>query len=493
MHPASSHHDELSTLIKQISPFLDALNEAIAIVDTQGNFVYYNAESALLDGYQREFALGKTPIDLYPSMKKEDSTMLNALKGTTYIRSHTNYFNANGALINYQHTTLPLYGRAGKIIGAIEVGYNLSKDTKLNNQLYQLNQRLASRLNGKVLMSAESKIVTRSAVMFKIIEKAQQFAMTDVPVIIYGESGTGKELFANLIFETSKRNHKPFVVLNCGALSETLIESSLFGTVKGAFTGAENSEGFLAMADGGTLFLDEFNSMPMAMQIKLLRFLQSKTYCRVGSSKTRQSDARVIVALNERPEILISQGRLRADLYWRLNVANLELPPLRERPEDIPYLAKHFVEKHREEVPYNISGISSHAQQVLSDISWPGNIRMLENVILRSMVLQNHDGLLDNIVGDIDTLEEHLQTPLNATFPHQDLNKPMQTGLLSNQKDGSFEEKVAHFEKALIIEAMNQARGNTTAAAEILKIKRTTLTYKIRKYDLKIGILNPDA
>lgn len=497
MLPPFSTSDELPALIAHIKPFLDSLNEAIAIVDTRGVFVYYNEASAQLDGCSCDFALGKTPMDLYPSMKKEDSTMLTALTGRKYIDSHTNYFNARGELIIYQHTTLPMYGENHRIIGAIEVGHDLSKATKINNQLYQLNKRLASRLTGDRQMSAEQKIVTRSPRMREAIDKAKQFAATHIPVIIYGESGTGKELFANLIFENSDRSNKPFVVLNCGALSENLIESSLFGTVKGAFTGAENSEGFLAMADGGTLFLDEFNSMPLPMQVKLLRFLQLKTYCRVGSSKTCMSDARIIVAMNERPEALIEKGRLRADLYWRLNVANLELPSLKDRPEDIALLAEHFIEKHAEEVPREITGIAHDALASLESIEWPGNVRMLENVVLRSMVLQDHDGALETIVKDVDTLENHLHDTTDGAVAETDTPRSTSRhvsftpGAFTN--DFSFDELVTHYEKDLIIEAMNRSSGNTSAAAQLLRMKRTTLSYKIKKYGLKIGIQNPDA
>ena len=491
------NHDELRAHIDHITPFLDSLSEAIAIVDTRGVFVYYNQASAVLDGCTREFALGKTPMDLYPSMKKEDSTMLTALSGQKYIDSHTNYFNATGSLIIYQHTTLPIFGENRQIIGAIEVGHDLSKATKINNQLYQLNKRLASRLTGNGQLSAEQKIVTRSPRMHEAIEKAKQFAATQIPVIIYGESGTGKELFANLIFENSERHNKPFVVLNCGALSDNLIESSLFGTVKGAFTGAENSEGFLAMADGGTLFLDEFNSMPMPMQVKLLRFLQLKTYCRVGSSKTMMSDARIIVAMNERPEALIEKGRLRADLYWRLNVANLELPSLKDRPEDIALLAEHFIAKHAGEVSHTITGLSTTAAKALQSLEWPGNVRMLENVVLRSMVLQDHDGELETIVKDVDTFENHLHEKKNGPVEAEPskVAHPRHITLTSTafDDDFSFDELVSHFEKELIIEAMNRASGNTSAAAQILKMKRTTLSYKIKKYGLKIGIQNPDA
>lgn len=333
--------------------------------------------------------------------------------------------------------------------------------------------------------------------MRRMVEKAKLFARSNIPVMIYGETGTGKELFANLIYENSKRHDKPLVVLNCGALPENLIESTLFGTVKGAYTGAENSEGLLSSADGGTLFLDEFNSMPLGMQVKLLRFLQNKTYTRVGDHREQRSDVRIVAAMNERPQKLIQEGRLRDDLFWRLAVAVIELPPLRERMEDVPILANHFLKKYAGDVPHQIESFSPEALKALC-VEWPGNVRMLENVIVRSMVLQDHDGPLEKIVmeGEWGPLEDDRSsdsTHTEQTSEQRNVHIPTSGGIKPVLTNAPLADQVQAYETALIVEAMNRTHGNVSAAAELLQINRTTLNYKVRKYKLSIGIVSPDA
>lgn len=483
----------LDQLIQTMSPFLDNLQQPVAIIDTDGRYVYYNQESADMDGCSIAYALGKKLTDVYLKLRPENSTMLKALTGTVFVNHRQNYFNSKGKLVNYAHTTTPLKNELGQIIGAIEMGWDISHEGKLQREILALNRKLAEFKGTKSpkRTKAEDNIVTRSPKVHALIDKAKKYAESNVPVVIYGESGTGKELFATLIYENSARSDGPFVVLNCGALSETLIEPTLFGTVKGAYTGAENSEGLLASANGGTLFLDEFNSMSMAMQVKLLRFLQQKTYTRVGDHRLQKSDARIIVAMNERPDKLIREGRLRSDLFWRLCVAYLELPSLKERMQDIPLLARHFVRKYSDDVPANITGISDAAIASLM-IDWPGNIRMLENVIVRSMVLQETDGPLEKIVFEYEwTLDEHTpqaEQPFDQSGAHETILAQSHA-----ENHGSLTERLEAFEKRLIVEAINASHGNVSAASSLLGVNRTTLNYKVKKYHLSIGVVSPDS
>ena len=260
-----------------------------------------------------------------------------------------------------------------------------------------------------------------------------------------------------------------------------MIESTLFGTVKGAFTGAENRQGYLELANGGTLFLDELNAMPLEMQSKLLRFLQEKTYWPLGGNKEQHADVRIVAAMNESPAELLKSGKMRSDLFYRLNVGLIKLPALRERQEDIPVLARYFIDKHKTDVNMVISGISEHALQQLMSAPWPGNVRMLENAIVRSMVLQNEPGELQQIVLD----DELFDLPSPSSQEEAKLEKP-------NIKEitGNLTEQVENYEKQLIIDALNQANGKIITAAKLLNISRTTLQYKVKKYHIQMGVID---
>ncbi|KNS23819.1 hypothetical protein AEW16_22440, partial [Salmonella enterica subsp. enterica serovar Infantis] len=321
---------------------------------------------------------------------------------------------------------------------------------------------------------------TENPEMLSNIAKAKRLAASNIPVTIVGETGTGKELFSRLIHQCSKRANKPFIALNCGALPPTLIESTLFGTVRGAYTGAENSQGYLELANGGTLFLDELNAMPIEMQSKLLRFLQDKTFWRLGGQQQLHSDVRIVAAMNEAPVKLIQQERLRADLFYRLSVGMLTLPPLRARPEDIPLLANYFIDKYRNDVPQDIHGLSETARADLLNHAWPGNVRMLENAIVRSMIMQEKDGLLKHIIFE--------QDELNLGVPETAPENPLPSSP-DPQYEGSLEARVANYERHLIETALDTHQGNIAAAARSLNVSRTTLQYKVQKYAIRFGVV----
>ena len=283
-------------------------------------------------------------------------------------------------------------------------------------------------------------------------------------------------------------------------LTDSLIDSSLFGTVKGAFTGAENSQGYLEIADGGTLFLDEFNSVSLPMQVKLLRFLQNKTFQRVGSPKLYRSDVRIIAAMNERPAKLIEEGRMRADVYYRLAVAELEIPPLRERMDDVPLLVDFFLEKYAEDIPYEVRGIKPAALDDLMSRSWPGNIRMLENAVLRSMVQQGHGGMLERIAEGFEVGDDDVAPP-EAAFPDRTkVPDPANAAALEERKaeddlglgGRSLEEAMKDYERRIISHALKETGGNIAAAAERLSMNRTTLNYKVKKLGIVRRVISPD-
>ena len=467
---------ELLQALEIFKHFFDLIHQPMAIIDKEGKYIYYNQESAELDGYSMEQAIGKPMLKVYPNLKKEDSTMLQALHGKEYQDTYQTYYNHVGKLVDYQHTTVPLYNHNKEIIGAVEIGRNISNVRQLQDQVFRLNRKLYHNKEQPL-----PEIVFASKKMQEVIDQTNILGSNDVPVLIVGETGTGKELFARLIHQTSQRRDKAFISLNCSALPTTLIESTLFGTVKGAFTGAENRQGYLELANGGTLFLDELNAMPLEMQSKLLRFLQEKTYWPLGGNKEQHADVRIVAAMNESPAELLKSGKMRSDLFYRLNVGLIKLPALRERQEDIPVLARYFIDKHKTDVNMVITGISEHALQQLMSAPWPGNVRMLENAIVRSMVLQNEPGELQQIVLD----DELFDLPSPSSQEEAKLEKP-------NIKEitGNLTEQVENYEKQLIIDALNQANGKIITAAKLLNISRTTLQYKVKKYHIQMGVID---
>ncbi|OCG25975.1 sigma-54-dependent Fis family transcriptional regulator [Gilliamella sp. wkB108] len=472
---------ELLQALEIFKHFFDLIHQPMAIIDKEGKYIYYNQESADLDGFPKEQAIGKPLLKVYPNLKKEDSTMLQSLlQGKEYQDTYQSYYNHVGKLVDYLHTTVPLYNNKQEIVGAVEIGRDLSTVRQLQDQVFNLNSKLYQNTEQPL-----PEIIFASKKMQEVIDQTNILGANDVPVLIVGETGTGKELFARLIHQTSHRRDKAFISLNCGALPTTLIESTLFGTVKGAFTGAENRQGYLELANGGTLFLDELNAMPLDMQSKLLRFLQEKTYWQLGGNKEKHSDVRIVAAMNESPADLLNSGKLRSDLFYRLNVGLIKLPALRERTEDIPVLARYFIDKHKNDVNVVISGISEHALQQLISAPWPGNVRMLENAIVRSMVLQNEPGELQHI-----TLDDEL-FDINTPYPQNEVNsKPEKAVINYSGENNSLTEQVESYERQLIVNALNQANGKIIIAAKLLNISRTTLQYKVKKYNIQLGVLD---
>jgi transcriptional regulator with PAS, ATPase and Fis domain len=286
-------------------------------------------------------------------------------------------------------------------------------------------------------------------------------------VMVTGESGTGKELVAQAIHQESPRRRGPFVSVNCGAIPETLMESELFGHVKGAFTGAvANTVGLFSAADGGTLFLDEVTEVPQSVQVKLLRAIQEREIRRVGDTRDVKVDVRLIAASNRDVAKAVADGLLREDLYYRLNVIPIHLPPLRERRDDIPLLAAHFVRKISAELGKSVKGVSPDALAILENYRWPGNIRELENVIERALVLGSVDML------DADALPPDLRRPRDADATPVEI-----------PEDGlDLEATLDQIERRYIQMALARTGGVQTRAAELLRVSFRQLRYKLQKY-----------
>lgn len=329
------------------------------------------------------------------------------------------------------------------------------------------NHQLRSALHKKYHFD---NIIGQSEGLGQVLEMIERISDSDSTVLVSGESGTGKELVAKAIHYNSPRSSKPFIPINCGAIPADLLESELFGHIKGAFTGAiANRAGRFEMAESGTLFLDEIGDMSPALQVKLLRVLQERRFEPVGSGKTLTANVRVIAATNVDLERAVDEGRFREDLFYRLNVIPVRIPPLRERKADIPLLLHHFIETFNRLRTRSLSGVTPEAMQVLTSYGWPGNIRELENLIERVAILKGQ-GLID-----ISDLPDRYRKSVAASgevmeLPGQDLD---------------FNSAVDAYENALIMRALEKTGWNRNQAALLLKLNRTTLVEKIKKKGLR--------
>ena len=349
-----------------------------------------------------------------------------------------------------------------ELILTIQRAINLKK-------LQEENVRLKDELNKKFRFE---NIIGKSKVMMDVFELIKATAPTRSTILVQGESGTGKELVARAIHQNSNRSKAPFIIVNSGSLPPDLLESHLFGHVKGAFTGAiSHKKGLFEAADKGTLFLDEISSLNIETQAKLLRVIQDKEFMHLGDTQTIRVDVRIVAATNTDLEELITQKLFREDLFYRLNVIKIELPPLRQRKEDISLLVKHFIQVYSQENNKRIDGISEDVMKVLENHSWPGNIRELENLIERAVVLTKYS------VINRESLPSFLLALQNGN----------QSSFSSSQGNGSLKDELQSFQRKTIIEALKRSDGIQKKAADLLNVKPTTLNEMIKR--LKISTI----
>ncbi|MBY0400224.1 sigma-54 dependent transcriptional regulator [Myxococcota bacterium] len=330
------------------------------------------------------------------------------------------------------------------------------------------NRRLRKELRSQI---RDRNIIGHSRPMQEVFDLIAQVAETKTNVLVYGESGTGKELVARAIHEQGVRHDEPFIALNCGAIPENLLESELFGHARGSFTGAvQNKEGLFEAASGGTLFLDEIAELSPALQVKLLRALQEKTIRRVGDTVDRKVDVRIVSATNRRLEEEVAAGRFREDLYYRLNVIQLTLPPLRERVEDIPLLVQHFVRRYAEELGKRVDGMDAEAYEVLARYPFPGNVRELENLVERAVALSRGPTLGCDL----------LPASVLQARPRGEAARLPAEGV-------DLEKLVANYERSLLHEALRATGGVKKRAARLLGISFRSFRYRLEK----LGIEDP--
>ena len=397
---------------------------------------------------------GKSGLDLLRSVK--------AISPDTAMVMITAYASTDSAIDAMKEGASDYVTKPFKV-DELEVVVERALEKKL---LATENRRLRSELRSQV---RSRQIIGNSAAMAPVFELIAQVAATKTNVLICGESGTGKELVARAIHDQSERAQKPFVALNCGAIPENLLESELFGHVKGAFTGAVSSkEGLFETAEGGTLFLDEIGELPSSLQVKLLRVIQDKVLRRVGGTQDTTIDVRLISATNRRLEDEVGAGRFREDLYYRLNVIQVTVPALRDRPEDIPLLARHFVDKYAAELGREVHELSGPVLDLIQAYPFPGNVRELENVIERAVALSRQPEILP------DVLPPTLLAPADAT------------PTVRVTEDGvDLESLLAEFESALLREALSVAGGVKKKAAKLLGVSFRSFRYRLEKLGLE--------
>lgn len=426
--------------------------EGTFTIDDGWNVTSFNAAAEKITGYKESEAIGKKCWQIFNSTICRNGCHMEQTmkKGKPTIGNELEIISKSGRRVPIRVNSAILINNKNEKIGAVETFLDVS-------EIKNLSEHLDEKFKYE-------NIVGKNKEIKQIINVLESVAQTDSSVLITGESGTGKELAARAIHLNSSRRTGPFVAVNCSAFAESLIESELFGHEKGAFTGAVKSKvGRFELANGGTLFLDEIGDLSITVQTKLLRVLETREIERVGSNKSIKIDTRIIAATNKDLEKEIEAGRFREDLYYRINVMNIQLPPLRERKDDLPILVNHFIEKFNSKFDRNIKHFSSSAFDILMDYNWPGNIRELENVIEHCFVLCDSD------IIQIEHLPKRLREGEFNTIQSSGTNN------FNHIKDA---------ERNIIINTLKKHNGNRTKTAEELKIHPTTLWRKMKKFNL---------
>ena len=452
----NSRHAETKTHPDPTRIILDSIADGVFTVDEDWKITSFNKAAETITGIPSEQAIGRYCWEIFRASICERQCILRETieTGRPIVNRAIYIINSEGESLPVSISTALLKDDEGRIYGGVETFRDLSRIEELQKELRGRHSFM--------------DIISKNYEMQKLFSILPQIAESESSVLIQGESGTGKELFARALHTLSGRKEKPMVIINCGALPDTLLESELFGYKAGAFTDAKKDKpGRLAMAEGGTLFLDEIADISSALQVRLLRVLQEKTYEPLGSTKTVSADVRIVSATNRNLEQLVSRGQFREDFYYRINVVKIDLPPLRERRDDIPLLIEHFIRRLRTIREKDISTLSSEAMNILMRYDFPGNVRELQNIIEHAFVLCP-GGMIQS---------EHLPQTL---LPESE-KKPVV--LPSSPLPKS---PLVDIERRHIFEILRKNGWNRAEAARELGIHKTTLWRKIKRLGLEL-------
>lgn len=443
-----------------LQTIIDSLSDAVSVVDEKGIGIMVNRAYTRITGLSEDEVLEKPATVDIAEGESVHMRVLQTGKPIKGVRMKVGPFRREVIV-----SCAPLVIK-GELKGSVGVIHDISELRRVMEEL-ERTRRLVRKLQSHYTFD---DIIGNSEQIHQVIERARQAAVTPACVLLRGECGTGKELFAHAIHHESDRSHKPFVRVNCASLTDTLLESELFGYADGAFTGAKKGgrKGYFEEASGGTLFLDEIGAMNADAQARLLRAIQEGEIMRVGESKTRRIDVRVIAATNADLELMVEQEQFRKDLYYRLNVFPIELPPLREIKSDIPLLVNYFISSYAEKYGRTVVETTPDVYRRLKQYDWPGNMRELQNVIARALINLDRDEMIIE--------ERHLVMPfVSNSEPEKSSPEPL---------DGSLKEMHQAWEKDVLRKAMEQAGGNKAEVARILDISIRNLYNKLHQHKL---------
>ncbi len=451
---------------------LESISDGVFTVDSSWHITSFNKAAERIIGIRKKDAIGKLCHEVFKSnMCESECPLRKTMKTGKPIIDKKGYcLSPAGEKIPISVSTALLIDADGKIQGGAETFRDLREIVALKEQLEDRD--------------AVGGFQSRTTEMRKILELLPTIAESTATVLIEGETGTGKEVIARRIHSLSDRAEGPFVGINCGALPDSLLESELFGYKKGAFTGADkNKEGRFKRAQNGTLFLDEVGDVSQALQVKLLRVLQEKEYEVLGGTKTETTNARIICATNKDLATLVRQGEFRQDLYYRIKVINIVLPPLRERVEDIPFLAERFLRRYAQQSGKMVKSFASDVYDTLLAYSWPGNIRELENVVERAVVLCRKEQI------DKSLLPPEIIKPSAQKTGIQKNMHLQPSAQRTNEAEVDIQAEKAAMERSIIVNTLRDCGYICSKAAHVLKIDRATLYRKIKALDIDLKVL----
>ncbi len=464
--------EQENQLLKDI---IEKIHESVFVVDEKSTVTLYNRETERIEGMNKKDVLGKAENEVYPDYAwSEDVTNRVIKTGKPIIEQPYKYSLPGGRKVDIIFSTFPFYYQ-GKLAAIYTIARNMNQIGEFIAYTLEMQKKSIKddhhhhHHNGATYLLDD--IVGASVKHRETVLSARKISGHNSPVLIIGETGTGKELFAHGIHNASLYSKGPFVPINCAAIPETLLESLLFGTVKGAFTGAVDMPGLFEQAEDGTIFLDEINSMQSPLQAKLLRVLQDKVVRRIGSKGEIPINCRIISATNVDPFISVKEPVIRPDLLFRLATVAINIPPLRERKEDIQVLTRHFIKKYNAKFGLFINNISPELETLFNRYDWPGNIRELENIIESAL---NFVEIEEKVLA-LGHLPEYFRSRLlNATHNQQ---------AVPNIK-GTLRTTLMEVEKNIIVAALQKNEGNVTKTAEDLGVLRQNLHYRIRRFKI---------
>jgi arginine utilization regulatory protein len=471
---------------------LEYKTQSLLVVDKNAKVMYLRDPQGIIFETESKYAVGKNILDIFSNMTEETSTIYQVLEDELpRINEIQTFYTYKGNKVTSIATTLPLH-EDGKLIGALEIFEDINNYEKISKSIIELQKEeqkkdiILEEYKDNGTIYTLNDIIGKSQHIKDIKKKILRVADSSSSVLIQGETGTGKELVAQSLHNSSfNRRKNPFIAQNCAAIPKDLLEGILFGTTSGSFTGAREKPGLFELADGGTLFLDEINSMDINLQAKLLRVLQEGIIRRIGGRESKKVDVRIITATNVPVDLALEKNLIREDLYYRLNVLSIKLPPLRDREEDIPVLTDYFIKAYNKTLNKNIKEIEEKAIRLIKDYSWPGNVRELKYTIENIMNFSDSRKIsLEDLPDKIINYKENQKNKEKNDEKDHKNNKS--EALKEYKKEGlqPLNEVVEKIERELIVEALRETDGNKSAAARLLKIPRQTLSNKIDKYNI---------